>query len=119
MDYTINEVVDGNAVVTFADGGWANVPVMSNDTKETFEERLRGYASTVARPNPAWIAAGQTGSIVQLEFDDGDPANHPAWLAARIAAYGSWASQLEFITENGLTAWQEEVAAIKRANPEP
>ena len=39
MDYTITELTNGNAVVTFADGAWANVPVLAEDTKEVFEEK--------------------------------------------------------------------------------
>ena len=125
MDYTITELSDGNAVVTFDDGAWANVPVLTEDTKETFEERVQGYATKLPQSNPAWIAASQTGSITQIEFEANavvTPASdddNPAWLNARIAAYGSWASQLEFITENGIAAWQEEVENIKLAHPRP
>ena len=120
MDYTIKELTDGNAVVVFADDSWANVSVMTNDTKATFEERVQGFATKTVGSNPAWIAADQTGSVTQVAF--ADPAGlvedeNPAWLKARIAAYGGAASQLEYITENGLAAWQEEVAAIKLANP--
>ena len=43
--------------------------------------------------------------------------NRPDWLIARQAAYGSLESQLEYITENGLEAWQAKVAEIKAANP--
>ena len=124
MDYTIKELTDGNAVVVFADDSWANVSVMTNDTKATFEERVQGYAPKATVPNPSWIAAGQTGSVGQTSpvlpaasFSYGEDSDNPAWLNARKAAYGSMASQLEFITENGLEAWQEEVAAIKLAHP--
>jgi len=118
MDYTIKELTDGIAVVTFADDSWANVPVKTSDTKETFEERVQGYAPKAAVSNPSWIEAGQTGSVDQISFSDGvEEDTNPAWLKARIAAYGSWASQLEFITENGLAAWQEEVAKIKDEHP--
>ena len=37
--------------------------------------------------------------------------------ANRLASYGSPIEQLEFITENGLEAWQTKVAEIKIANP--
>tara|TARA_R110001592_G_scaffold357372_1_gene660365 strand:+ start:349 stop:714 length:366 start_codon:yes stop_codon:yes gene_type:complete len=119
MNYTITELTDGNAVITFADGAWANVPVLTADTKDTFEERVQGYATKTFGSNPAWIAVNQTGSVTQVAYadTDGSETDNPAWLDARIAAYGSLASQIEFITENGLTAWQEEVAAIKLANP--
>jgi len=119
MNYTITELSDGNALVTFADGAWANVPVLAEDTKEVFEERVQGFATKTTGSNPAWIAANQTGSVTQKAYSEltGEETDNPAWLDARIAAYGSLASQIEFITEKGLAAWQEEVAAIKLANP--
>ena len=121
MDYTITELTDGNAVVTFADGAWANVPVLAEDTKEVFEKRVQGFATKTVGSNPAWIAADQTGSVTQVAFADFAPEeapdDNPAWLAARIGAYGATSSQIEFITENGLAAWQAHVATIKLANP--
>lgn len=41
------------------------------------------------------------------------------WLRDRVAAYGTPAEQLEYITENGLEAWQTRVAAIKTQYPKP
>tara|TARA_R110002167_G_scaffold55491_1_gene157592 strand:+ start:496 stop:864 length:369 start_codon:yes stop_codon:yes gene_type:complete len=120
MDYTITELSEGKAVVTFADGAWANVPVLAEDTKEVFEKRVQGFATKTVGSNPAWIAADQTGSVTQVAFADFAPEapdDNPAWLAARIAAYGATSSQIEFITENGLAAWQAHVATIKLANP--
>lgn len=125
MNYTITELTDGNAVVTFADGAWANVPVLTEDTKETFEKRVQGFATKTVGENPAWIAASQTGSVTQLALGDeiepiistGDD-ELPAWLQARIDAYGGWSSQIEYITENGLAAWQTEVARIKTLHPQ-
>ncbi len=118
MDYTIKELTDGNAVVTFADDSWANVPVKTSDTKETFEERVQGYAPKATVSNPSWIEAGQTGSVDQIAWQDGvEEDTNPAWLKARIEAYGSLTSQIEYITEKGLAAWQEEVAKIKAKHP--
>ena len=129
MDYTITELTDGNAVVTFADGAWANVPVLTEDTKETFEKRVQGFATKTGVSNPDWIAADQTGSVVQDDYveppkvmmtsDEGVPDVIPAWLQARKDAYGEWYGQLEYITENGLAAWQTEVARIKALHPQP
>ena len=126
MDYTITELSEGKAVVTFADGAWAEIPVLTADTKEVFEERVQGYATKLPQSNPAWIAASQTGSVTQVALgDEIEPITSiegeelPAWLQARIDAYGGWASQLEYITENGLAAWQEEVARIKALHPQP
>ena len=39
------------------------------------------------------------------------------WLESRIEEYGANAHQIEFITENGLEAWQAKVAAIKAKYP--
>ena len=38
-------------------------------------------------------------------------------LNERMVAYGSTAAQIEFITENGLEAWQAKVAEIKNQHP--
>ena len=39
------------------------------------------------------------------------------WLENRIAAYGESPTQIEFITEHGLEAWQTKVAEIKAKYP--
>ena len=38
-------------------------------------------------------------------------------VQARKAAYGSLEQQIEYITENGIDAWQTKVAQIKADNP--
>ena len=38
-------------------------------------------------------------------------------VATRASLYGSIAEQIEYITENGLDAWQTKVAQIKADNP--
>ena len=42
-----------------------------------------------------------------------------SWLENRIEAYGTATNQLEFITENGLEAWQTKVTEIKTTYPKP
>lgn len=41
------------------------------------------------------------------------------WRTARIQAYGLARDQIEYITENGLEAWQAKVAEIKAKYPKP
>tara|TARA_R110000824_G_scaffold165502_1_gene342102 strand:- start:138 stop:542 length:405 start_codon:yes stop_codon:yes gene_type:complete len=41
----------------------------------------------------------------------------PEWQLNRINAYGMSTNQIEFITENGLEAWQTKVAEIKAKYP--
>jgi len=38
-------------------------------------------------------------------------------VATRLSLYGSIGEQIEYITENGLDAWQTKVAQIKADNP--
>ena len=42
-----------------------------------------------------------------------------SYLENRIEAYGTVENQLEYITENGLAAWQTKVAEIKTTYPKP
>ena len=57
----------------------------------------------------------------KLVSDIGDPAPEseviPEWKLNRMNAYGPYADQIEFITENGLEAWQVKVAEIKVLYP--
>ncbi len=46
-------------------------------------------------------------------------APEPQWLTDRQDAYGGAISQLEYITENGLDAWQTYVAEVKAKYPKP
>lgn len=41
----------------------------------------------------------------------------PDYVIARLNAYGYIEEQIEYITENGLEAWQAHVAQIKADNP--
>jgi prefoldin subunit 5 len=43
--------------------------------------------------------------------------SNQAQVNKRIAEYGSVAEQIEYITENGLNAWQSKVAEIKLKYP--
>jgi len=42
-----------------------------------------------------------------------------SWLEHRMGAYGNPSDQIEFITENGLEAWQTKVTEIKAKYPKP
>ena len=70
--------------------------------------------------------------INTLEWHDGNPTNITNQqildkqkelqaledvISKRIAEYGSVAEQIEYITENGLDAWQLKVAEIKAKYP--
>ena len=119
MKFTIREIKDGVATVDFEDGAWAEVPMeASGYATKTFvaPEWSNAEASidgvTIERTIPEPVESTEIDGVPLLESE-----STPPWLLARLAAYGTHRSQLEFITENGLEAWQKEVAAIKKANP--
>ena len=43
----------------------------------------------------------------------------PEYQQKRLAEYGMLDEQMEFLTENGLEAWQEKVKLIKKKYPKP
>ena len=131
MKYTIREIKDGVATVDFEDGAWAEVPMAESDTVETFNSKVGDY-STKAYTAPSWAAseASIDGSVVEREAvwdarnplevaiptDDEDESSIE-WINDSVNAYGPVSSQIEFIVENGLDAWIEEVKQIKADNP--
>tara|TARA_R110000744_G_scaffold374824_1_gene487866 strand:+ start:700 stop:1110 length:411 start_codon:yes stop_codon:yes gene_type:complete len=123
MKFTIREINNGIATVDFEDGAWAEVPMNADDSEEIFSRNVEGYVTKTFKA-PEWSLPEATvdGSTVEREIPSSDPSPVDdvillQWMEDRIRAYGSPASQLEFITENGLEAWQEEVAAIKKNFP--
>jgi len=116
--YNIEKIEGGIATVRYADNSWAELVLSANMTQEDLDDLALQFApKTGVAPSFATVGFTSTASakpepIVEEAVDD-----RPAWLIAREAAYGSLASQVEYITENGLEAWQAHVAEIKAANP--
>ena len=62
--------------------------------------------------------AKPTDSQLKAKESDADKLEKNAKaIDNRKAEYGTVAQQLEYITENGLTKWQENVTAIKKKYP--
>jgi len=51
------------------------------------------------------------------ESEKTDEEKNSVAVSNRVAEYGTVESQLEFITENGLAAWQTKVSEIKAKYP--
>ena len=116
--YNIEKIEGGIATVRYADNSWANLVLSADMTQEDLDDLALQFApKTGVAPSFATVGFTSTASAkpdpIVEEFVD----ERPAWLIARENAYGSLASQLEYITENGLDAWQTKVAEIKAANP--
>jgi hypothetical protein len=118
--YTIEKIDNGIATLRYADESWAEVVLSSDMTEADLDDLALQFAPKTGVA-PSFVSVGRISTAsakpepVAEEYVD----DRPDWLIARTDAYGSTASQLEYITENGLEAWQAHVAEIKAANPKP
>ena len=116
--YNIEKIDNGVATVRYADNSWAELILASDMTEEDLDDLALQFATkTGVAPSFATVGFTSTASakpepIIEELVDD-----RPVWLIARLVAYGTLESQLEYITENGLDAWQTKVAQIKADNP--
>jgi hypothetical protein len=116
--YNIEEINDGIAKVRYADNSWAELVLSSGMTEADLDDLALQYApKTGVAPSFATVGFTSTASAKPEPIAEEPVDERPAWLIARQAAYGTLESQLEYITENGLEAWQTHVAQIKADNP--
>lgn len=118
MQYTIPEINNNVAKIEFSDGTYSFIELKADMTEAELDE----IAYMIAPPHlktgsgtPSFLTAGSTRTGTAITDIEPDPL--PTWLQNRIDAYGTTQSQLEYITENGLEAWQAHVAQIKTDNP--
>jgi len=129
-DYKVEKIYDnGDVDVRFPDGSWARVKTTSTMTREDFDAEVWMYKPRPPTTAPSFLAEGQIGTAsplpepivgtievpVPLPVEASVP--FPAWFINRVDAYGAPESQIEYITENGLEAWQAHVAEIKAMYP--
>ncbi len=116
--YNIEKIEGGIATLRYADNSWANIVLSADMTQEDLDDLALQFAPK-AGVAPSFAAVGFTSTAsAKPEPILAEPADdRPAWIIQREIAYGSLASQVEYITENGLDAWQTKVAEIKAANP--
>jgi len=116
--YNIEKIENGIATVHYADNSWAELVLSADMTQEDLDDLALQFAPKVGvAPSFATVGFTSTASAKPEPVFEEAVDDRPAWLIAREAAYGSLASQVEYITENGLDAWQAHVAEIKAANP--
>ena len=118
--YTVEKVEDGIATVRYADNSWAQIIIADGMTQEDFDDKAYQFRpKTGASEVPAFITEGASRTAAEKPVPVEPQEELPEWLSNRQAAYGTPESQLEFIVENGLAAWQAEVASIKALYPKP
>lgn len=118
MNYDIPEINNGVAKIQFSDGSWTFVELTADMTGADLDD----FVYRITPPHlktgeaPSFLQAGTTRTAAEKPIEEAaDP--RPQWLQNRQAAYGSLEMQVEYITENGLEAWQTKVAQIKADNP--
>jgi len=117
--YNIEKVENGIATVRYAGGSFAELVLASDMTEEDLDDLALQFApKTGVAPSFAKTGFTSTASAKAEPMQEPLP-DAPEWLKARVEAYGSIDSQIEYITENGLDKWQEHVAKIKADNPKP
>lgn len=120
MEYTIPEINNGVAKVQWSDGSWTFVELVADMTEAELDDLVFRITPPYLKTGstPSFLEAGATRTASEMDapvFTD----DRPAWQKARQEAYGSSVDQIEYITENGLEAWQAKVAQIKANNPKP
>lgn len=118
MQYTISKIDNGIATVVFENGSWAEVVLSSDMTEQDVDDAVNQFAPKTGSA-PAFLSVGQTRTAQAKPADQSaeEVVPEPQWLQDRKEAYGSSLTQLEYITENGLDAWQTHVAEIKAMIP--
>ena len=120
-DYTIETIHDdGNVDVRFPDGSWARIKTSEAMSQEDFDAAVWSYKPQPVTSAPTFLKEGARGTASPLPdviATDGEEVVNPQWLQDRQDAYGLVNAQLEYITENGLEAWQAHVAEIKAMYP--
>ena len=99
---TLAELVPGDVVPTVPTPPAGKKPKYAADLFSTTED-------------PVWVDGSPYGQWQEVwSYED-----YSDYKEARLDAYGTPHEQIEYITENGLDAWQTNVATIKSNNPKP
>ena len=118
-DYNIEKIENGVATVRYSDDSWAELTLSSDMTEADLDDLAHRHApKTGVAPSFAKVGFKSTASA-KPAAEEPEVEEMPEWLKKRLDAYGLPNDQLEYITENGLEAWQAHVAKIKADNPKP
>ena len=116
IDYTIEKIEKGIATIRYPDDSWAQIQLQEDMTEEDLDRLAWSYKPIVgSTPKDFLIQEGDKRTAMPPPQTTEEV--YPDWWYDRKIAYGNIEGQLEFITENGLEAWQEHVAEIKKMFP--
>jgi len=117
-NYRIDSIDNGVAKVVYDDGSWAELVLEADMTEADIDDFAYQYRPKTGNA-PTFLAAGAQRTAAQKPAEEPEADDRPQYFIDRLEAYGDVYSQLEYITENGLAAWQAHVAQIKADNPKP
>jgi hypothetical protein len=83
--------------------------ILKNDAESGGKDYIAEWNLNIAKPTEAQLNA--------LEEQANIVESNQAQVQNRIKEYGSIAEQIEYITENGIEAWQTKVNSIKAKYP--
>lgn len=115
-DYTIEKIENGVATIRYSDESWAEVVLTSDMTEADLDQQAWNFRPKTGEA-PSFVSVGATRTAAEKPQETVEEPVIPEWLQNREDAYGSVSSQIEYITENGLEAWQNHVAEIKAQYP--
>lgn len=120
VNYTIEKIENGVATVRYQDDSYAHLTLAQDMLPEDVDDLAAQFAPKTGVA-PAYLSVGETrAAVVKPAEEPLEPEELPVTYAMqRLDEYGSSYEQIEFITENGLEAWQAKVAAIKAKYPKP
>jgi hypothetical protein len=117
--YTVSEISSDNvAKIEYSDGTISFVQLTSEMTEAELDDIVysnRPATVVGGTGKPSFLSEGASRTAAAKV----DPDPVLTYADNRQAEYGSVEQQLEYITENGLSAWQTKVNAIKAKYPKP
>ena len=120
MQYTIESIDNnGKATVRYPDGSWAEIMLEDNMTEEDVDDLAYQFRPKTGG-TPSFLTVNDSRTATErpsVSANAPESPDEPDWLVFRKEEYGTLESQIEYIVENGLAAWQTEVAAIKAKYP--
>ena len=122
MEYSIPEINNGLAKIVFPDDTWTYIPLTADMTEADLDDMVHRVTPPhlLSGTTPSFLSAGVTRTAAEKPAPTEEYVDpRPQYVQDRTAAYGTLDSQIEYITENGLDAWQAKVAQIKADNPKP
>ena len=121
--YTLNDLKKDYSNTSFPGGVMEMPEVLSAFNVEvvTSSEAPTSATHYVEESSPSKVDGVWTQSWSQREMSGPEQLHRQSLTAVenRVAEYGALVDQIEFITENGLEAWQTKVAEIKVRYPKP